>query len=182
MKNIIIAALIIAIAVSTGTAQAEKVMSAELPGMAEASVSIPEHRLSLFATATNFPKSDSIDKYETSYRAAMEFESDSFKKGDFSLIPGFYYAAVGIDKERREYTINPAVAMSVRYHILGGRAMSVQVGYGTNGGDKSGPIFGGKFNLYRFSNNDVGIEAGVLFSNIGESVNSYMVGVSFPLN
>lgn len=175
MKKIIIA---VALAISLIGARAEAWKMSTLDG--SASVTGHEHRLSVFATVTNFSENKGVDKYDTAYRFAGEFESDVLRKGDFSLIPGFYYAAVGIDKDKKEYTINPAVAGSVRYNILGGDFIQLQAGYGTNGGDKSGLIYSGKFNFLNFENG-VGINAGVLLSNIGESANSFMVGVSFPL-
>lgn len=178
MKKIIVAvALAIAVSVVSTDVRAWEMSATD----GSASVTGPDHRLSVFATVTNFPKNDAVDKYDTAYRFAGEFESDVLRKGDFALIPGMYYTAIGIDKDKKEYTINPAVAGSVRYNILGGDFIQLQVGYGTNGGDKSGPIYSAKFNFLKFENG-VTVQAGAIFSNIGESVNSFMVGVSFPIN
>ncbi|MBI5749669.1 MAG: hypothetical protein HZA00_11155 [Nitrospinae bacterium] len=177
-KKILIAVLAVAVSVSVSVEARAYEVSAHDGLMSVASTSTPEHRFSVFATATTFSKSDSVDRYETAYRPGFEVESDSLSYKNFSLVPGFYYAAVGIDKDKREYTINPTVAGSVRYNLF--NFLSLGIGYGTNGNDKSGVLYSGKFEIYKF-NEGTKVEAGVLFSNIGESTYNILTGVSFPL-
>ncbi len=174
MKKIILAVVMLAVMFS-GNANAFEMFAASTT----ARVSQPEHRVSLFGTITHFPNNASVDKYETAYRPALEFKSDSLSFNNFFLVPGVYYAAIGIDKSRREYTINPAVAGSLRYNLS--NFIDLSIGYGTNGGDKSGPIYSGKFEIYKFKEG-AAVEAGMLFTNIGEPVNSYLIGASIPFN